>query len=222
MDGSPVTWSRYPAPYDLGTVEIADGSLVITPSTEYPRYPTINPNLFETDLVVQDRLFHDVNVHTQFRALGPGSATAGVAVLDTYYTSALQGSIIWGGLEPSGDLTIWYEQNGNPNVLRSLASGLSMRGSDVQLCLVIDGEYVRLSAWPADGLEEAAPQISSRLPTLFRPQDHEGRATIWASSLGTPVPVAFRFVNVVPEPSSWVLAGLGILGLTLRRRRARM
>ena len=102
-DNNPVTWSRYPAPYDLGTVEIIDGSLVVTPSTEYPRYPGA-ADYFETDLVVEDRLFHDVNVLTRFRASRSGSVT-GFGFSIRIYTDALEGSALWGFLNhPLGDV----------------------------------------------------------------------------------------------------------------------
>ena len=57
-----------------------------------------------------------------------------------------------------------------------------------------------------------------RLDSLGSWAGSEGRVT-YGRELGTPGPVAFRFVDVVPEPSSGLLAALGLLGLLLSSRR---
>jgi hypothetical protein len=65
-DGNPVTWSRYPGPFfDRGDISVQNGRLVLTPPFDGP---TAFPGYFETDVVVENQHFHDVNIHTQIRA----------------------------------------------------------------------------------------------------------------------------------------------------------
>jgi hypothetical protein len=62
-DGNPVTWSRYPAPFDVGDVSVQNGSLVLTPPIDGP--PSGFQGYWETDVVVENQLYHDVNIHTK-------------------------------------------------------------------------------------------------------------------------------------------------------------
>ena len=49
MDDSPVTWSRYPAPYDLGTVEVTEGNLVLNQAKAEAKKRRLDADIFRSD-----------------------------------------------------------------------------------------------------------------------------------------------------------------------------
>jgi hypothetical protein len=203
-DGNPVTWSRFPAPYDQGDFSVKDGSFVVTPPIDGPLPIPFFSNYWETDVVVESQLYHDVNIHTRVRELASGDDAhqAGIIALDTYFTDGLDGSSVQGILgklfDGSSGISLITSQNNGFGELSRESTALSHFETDVNLRLVVQGDTVSLKAWPEGDPEPLEPQLSRPLPEHYWNQ--EGRVGIWAGNQNTSVPVAFRFVNVLPLP----------------------
>ncbi|MFO0912244.1 MAG: hypothetical protein U0795_04780 [Pirellulales bacterium] len=213
QDGNPVTWSRYPAPFDDGTVQSINGDLVITPGN------TLIPGFvqyYETDVVVEDRLYHDVDIHAIARAQSSSLSVFGVGALDTFFTSGTS------GIGLSGYIRSDLKELGMNMITDDVTTNLGLKTlsfdqyqGDVHLRLRVQGAKATVTAW-LDGTVEPAPQISVTLPSSL--QNVEGRVGIFAGSSTTKVATAFRSVAVVPEPSSSLVVGAFLLLPAWRRR----
>jgi hypothetical protein len=218
-DGSPVTWSDYPAPYNLGTFEVVNGDLVISPATSGPTLPAA-PNYREKDVVVAGRLFHNVNVRARVRALTNQPSVVGIGVLDTHVTDGNVGVSVNSSLVYDGSrryLTMNREINQNFATLGEVNTSISHSAADVHLRMAISGNQASFSVWPEGEPEPAVPQLQRTLPSTF--DNIQGRVVIYAGNGGTASPVAFRFVNAVPEPSSLALMGSAVVAILSRARR---
>lgn len=221
VDGNPVTWTRYAPPFDQGTFEVVNGSLVVTPPTSGPLPAPGIPNYWETDVYVADRVYHDVNVLTQFRGLAQGSSLAGITALDTEATIGASGNFVSGYLALDGstrELRITHGVGAGGTIAR-VDTPLSHLTDEMNLRFVVSGLKAYLSAWPV-GTPEPAPQLSANVPAPLA--NAQGHVAVYVGNRNTSVPVAFRFVNVVPEPSSLVLAGLAAVAALHRARRQRV
>jgi hypothetical protein len=223
-DGSPVTWSDYPAPYNLGTFAIVDGDLVISPATSGPTLPAA-PNYREKDVVADDRLFHNVNVHARVRALTNQPSVAGIGVLDTHVTDGRIGMAVNSFLVFDGSrryLGMNREINQSFVAMGEVNTPISHSAVDVNLRVVITANQASFSVWPEGEPEPAVPQLQGTLPSAF--DNVQGRVVIFAGNAVTESPLAFRFVSAVPEPSSLALVGSAVTAALLRswRRRRRV
>jgi hypothetical protein len=198
-DDSPVTWSRYAAPLDLGDVTVIDGDLVIVPPASGPLpYPSV-PNYWETDVVVENQLYHDVNVVAQVRALNDEPSVVGISVLDTFYNDLSNGENLVFALaliDNSRYLTLHYFKGETAFRLAiQEPTMISHRDEDLNFRLVVSGDKVRATAWPS-GSVEPAPQLAGVLPELF--DNLAGRVALIAGGQSAEAPVAFRAVTVIP------------------------
>jgi hypothetical protein len=206
-DGSPATWARYAPPFDQGTFAAEDGSLVVTPPTSGPL--PFGPNYWETGVYSANQLYHDVNVLAQFRALAQGSTWAGINALDTEATLGRSGIYATGFIVRDGSNSfLRITQNDAP--LGTSNTTLSHVTDEMNMRFVVSGLNASLTAWPL-GTPEPAPQLSLTLPSSYA--SAQGHVAVWAGNRNTSVPVAFRFVNVVPEPASIAIAFAIILTL---------
>jgi hypothetical protein len=74
----------------------------------------------------------------------------------------------------------------------------------------ITGLKASLTAWP-EGTPEPAPQLSVTLPSSYA--NAQGHVAVWVGNRNASVPVAFRFVQVAPEPASLTMAFVAIVAL---------
>jgi hypothetical protein len=205
-DGSPATWAHSAPPFDQGNFAVVNGSLAITPATSgTPPFP----NLWETDVYLANQLYHDVNVHAQFRALAQGSSWVGINALDTEATQGRSGVYATGFIVQDG-ANRFLRITQNDSAIATSNTTLSQLTDELNMRFVVTGLRASLTAWPL-GTPEPAPQLSVTLPASYA--STEGHVTIWAGNRTTSVPVAFRFVNVVPEPASITIAFVMILML---------
>jgi hypothetical protein len=221
-DGSPVTWADYPAPYNLGTFEVVNGDLVISPATTGPVLPAA-PNYREKDVVAANRLFHDVNVLARVRALTNQPSVVGIGLLDTHFTNGNVGVSVNSSLVFDGSrryLTMNREINQSFVNLGEVNTPVSHSAQDVNLRFSIRGNQASFSVWPDGQPEPLVPQMLRTLPSSF--DNVQGRVVIWAGNAVTASPVAFRFVNVVPEPATAPLAVVSLLATLCWTRRRRL
>ncbi|MCA9150403.1 MAG: hypothetical protein KDA92_13925 [Planctomycetales bacterium] len=221
-DGNPVTWSDYPPPFNLGTFAVVDGDLVITPATTGP-VNGADRNYREKDVVVANRLFHDVNVLARVRALTDAPSIIGIGTLDTHFADngigmSVNSSIVFDGARRY--LLMNYENNLSTTRLGLVDTNISQSASDVNLRVAIAGDVASFSVWADEEAEPTSPQLQRKLPRSF--QNTEGQVVIWAGNAdGVDSPVAFRSITVVPEPSAAMLGSVAYLALLSRVRRCR-
>jgi hypothetical protein len=128
--------------------------------------------------------------------------------LDSHTTSFEEGASAYGGILIDGNsqhLFLNYEADGNISRLATVNTDLSHLTNDMNLRLVVEGNFLSLTAWPTGDDEPEEPQVTAELPEIF--SDVQGRVGVFVGNRDSSVPVAFRYVSVVPEPSSlsWVL-----------------
>jgi hypothetical protein len=143
---------------------------------------------------VDGQLYHDVNIHTQVRALADAPTLVGIGCS---YTLAASGFGAWGYLALDGSdrwLNLAYAVNNTfVNLGRVNNTPLSYVTNEMNLRLVVSSLDVSFTAWP-EGSPEPAPQLSGKLPSVFN--DVQGHVTVFVGNRTTSVPVAFRSVNV--------------------------
>jgi hypothetical protein len=195
-DGSPATWSRYAPPFERGTFAPANGSMVVTPPTSGPL--PFGPNYWETGVYSANQLYHDVNVLAQFRALADGSSWVGINALDTEATQGRGGVYATGFIVRDGT-NRFLRITQNDATLVTSNTTLSQLTDELNMRFVVSGLNASLTAWPL-GTQEPAPQLSVTLPSSYA--DIQGHVAVWVGNRNISVPVAFRSVQVVPEPAS--------------------
>jgi hypothetical protein len=167
-----------------------------------------------------DRVYHDVDIRTQVRSPQSGPSVVVVGALDTYYTIAGSGTGVYFGFVVDGGApfaVINAEINGVSQQLALVQSlTFSHQAQDLNLRLKVQGLDVSAWAWTAESMEPITPIMTARLSAAFT--DVEGRVALGAGSRRTAVPVSFRYVSVVPEPSRFVISLIGGVGLLLRSR----
>jgi hypothetical protein len=112
------------------------------------------------------------------------------------------------------------EVNQNFVQLGEVDTPINHFAGDVNLRVAIAGNQVSFAVWPEGQPEPFVPQLQRTIPSSF--DNVQGRVVILAGNAGTPSPVAFRFVNAVPEPSSVALGSLGFVALAGFVFRARL
>ncbi|MFO0913246.1 MAG: hypothetical protein U0795_09825 [Pirellulales bacterium] len=219
-DGSPANWKRYGPPFDKGDVIIQNGSLVITPPTSGTPSPN-DPNTWETDVYLQDRTYHDVNILTQVRALGDFPTAIGINAIDTDAVNYPGGSGVFGLLVNDGPdryLDLSYSIGTSGGTFGQVDTDLILFDTEVNMRLTIQGEQVTFTVWEVAS-PEPAPQFVRQLPSALR--NHFGYMGLYSIGRNQPAPAAFRYVTIVPEPTT---GGLGLacgLAVLCRGRRRR-
>lgn len=222
VDGSPVTWNETYPPWNTGTREVIDGSYVLTPG-----FDAIRSNYWENDSNVEGLVFRDFSIRTQARVLGTENGVAiGFNARDTHPQSpdGQTGRNIYAWLGTDGSMEIGLGvNNATASILATLQSNLRPTDEDVILRMDVFGESVKLWAWPADDARPTSPQLAVNLPGRPpTPFNTAGQVGIWNGQVDvdlsdTMVPVAFRYVEVVPEPSTLPMAALAAAGLVVVR-----
>jgi hypothetical protein len=205
-DANPVTWVREPPPFHLGSIEVRDGGLLLTAPSSGPNpIPTV-PNYWEMGIASDGQLYHDVDIRTQVRSSLNFTSAVVMGALDTYFTDGQSGTGVYFGFVVDGGAP-WALINSEINGIKqelSSVQGLtySHQTGDLSLRLNIQDLEVRAWAWPTDEAEPAEPLLHATLPASFA--EVEGRVELGAGSRTTAVPVWFRYVSVVPNPSGVV------------------
>jgi hypothetical protein len=181
------------------------------------------PNYREIDVVATDRLFHDVVVNARVRALTNEPSIVGIGVLDTHFTDGAVGMSVNASLVFDGSrryLLMNNEVNQNFTQLGQVDTPINHFAGDVNLRVAIAGNQASFSVWPEGQPEPLVPQMQRTILNAF--DNVQGRVVILAGNSGTESPVAFRFINAVPEPSSVALGSLGIVALAAFGVRTRL
>ena len=185
-DGDPVTWARWFGSWGLGDLTVRDGSLVITPPTDW-----------ETNIYAEGQQYRDVDVLTRVRALADGTTAVAIGALNS-----IDGSIgVWAYFVVDGSnhyMNIQYQNNGPPNLLGQVNTNLSHITDEMNLRLNVIESTMTFKAWPEGSPEPAYPQVIAARPDSLR--DTEGYILVTAGNLQKSVPVAFRSVQVETEP----------------------
>lgn len=219
-DGTPASWTRYAAPFDRGEVIIQNGSLVITPPTSGTPHPA-DPQAWETDVYLQGSLYHDVNILTQVRALSNAPTAIGINAIDMDAVNYPNGSGVYALLVNDGNkkyLELTYGVGTSSGLIGQTPTNLDLFNKEVNMRLIIDGPQVAFTAWEL-GTSEPKPQLVGTLPLSL--QNHQGYMGLYSIGRGTPAPAAFRYVAIVPEPTSGIGSVWGLLLLATRGRRLR-
>jgi hypothetical protein len=82
-DGNPVSWVPGPSPFNLGTREVVQGSMVVNPPTVATPFPGAPANAAEADTYVEGQLYGDVSIRTRFRVTGAGDYWVILGARDT-------------------------------------------------------------------------------------------------------------------------------------------
>jgi hypothetical protein len=126
----------------------------------------------------------------------------------------------WGGIRENGLLGIGRENsNGSQTTFDTIGTTLDPINGDVLLRFEVIGNQISLFAWQEGSTMPASPQLTQQdnvwtaggtLGLTYNPNLAGG------SSLGS---VVFRYYKVVPEPSTILLAMLGMTTVCCYRRR---
>jgi hypothetical protein len=133
----------------------------------------------------------------------------GINALDTEATQGRNGVYVTGFIVRDGtNRFLRITQNDVP--LATSNTALSQVTDELNMRFVISGLKASLTAWPL-GTPEPAPQLSVTLPSSYA--NAQGHVAVWVGNRSTSVPVAFRFVEVVPEPASITTVFVTIVAL---------
>jgi hypothetical protein len=217
-DGMPVRWIPIrKAPENEGSREVVDGSYIITPGST----PAGFAGYYEADSVVEGQEFREVTIRTRARALRPGQVFAGVAARNPLSAD----SALWAAVTSEGRLVVgaWDTPSNSAQEWNYPNSGLNPFQTDINLTFQVGADEARLWAWAEGGAQPIEPQIVvGDLPDYLRPS---GEIGVWTGGFANGperVPVAFRFVEAIPEPSTAVLGSLGIVALAAFGCRTRL
>jgi hypothetical protein len=196
QDGSPVTWAP-----SLGTWDASSGDYVATGSV-----PRIS--------LVPAHVLSDASARAQVRVMGNIEAILALRRLPTGGYS--------GVIRPDGTVVIGRVGPDGPMALGSAVVPFNPVEQDVMLQFDAFDDKLSLWAWPVGEPMPDEPQV-----VVFDDTFTEGPAGLISAGLaaGPSDSTTFRFVHVadthIPEPSTFVLMGLGVCGLLYARRRKR-
>lgn len=206
-DDAPVSWLA-----SSGIVlDASSGDLVVT--SDPPRAGAL------ADHPVLDTEFDNGSIRTQVRLLtgeetgsGPGHFV-GVFARESFSPQFAVGA----GISPNGELSIALGVGavGSPDdiTLATVATDLDVFSTDIHLKFDFFGPSLALTAW-ADGTPEPSiPQLTAMDDTIL-----SRRSLGVIGQRGFASTTAFRFFEVVPEPTTALLFGLGLLGFGAKRR----
>ena len=153
-------------------------------------------------------LYHDVDILTQVRALADGPTTVGLGALDTLPDDQGDGrgvylELILFGAGSSILLNTW--DGGNIRDLNQYTyldekpiGTISYLDSDLNLRLVVSGNEVLGSAWPAGTPEPSTALLRGILPPEFK--NVQGHVVFGDRREHAEVPIAFRHITVTSDP----------------------
>lgn len=202
-DGMPVTWTPEP-PFDTGEFNVVGGDFLITPGP----VPSLGPDWFESDAFVADRVFGDVTVKTQVRALGSGRSHTGVVVLSDFSSTSL-----WAAIRDDGRMIVGAF-NDEFEDLWEATSQVSPIQMDVNLQFTVSDDAAEFYAWAVGGEKPSAPQlVVPNLPDYLLTEGHVGVFVASGSRTTQSTPSAYRWFAAVPEPSTFALTTLAFLAV---------
>jgi hypothetical protein len=226
-DGNPVQWVPPDPSVDRGTAEVVGGDLLITPSPTALPFPGTDPDYIEVAVLAENRLYQDVSIHTQLRVSGQDPYWVGIMARDTTAMPQLPRVGVWMFLHIDGNSATSLHTGGRTDegampTTRSIPTSLNAHDTDVHMQLDVFGDTASIFAW-ADGQERpTSPLLTQHLDVS---QMVEGNVGLWYGQWRPPLDAlntaTFRFVEVVPEPSTTLLAVLGLIGLAAISRRKR-
>ena len=225
-DGNPVNWIHQIPPFDQGVAEVTDGAFHLTPSPTAPPIPVagIGPEYIELQVLAEGHVYQDVSVHTLISVSGQESYAVGVQARDTAYIDQALGVAVWATLsmDSFGNKRVHLGGATDGGVFPGLArqTTLNAQESDVHLQLDIVGDTAKVFAW-ADGDEmPTSPQLTRQVDTT---QMVEGNVILWYGQDRPPIQslqtATFRFVEVVPEPSSSALVFAAVISVFVSQRK---
>jgi hypothetical protein len=133
----------------------------------------------------------------------------GINALDTEATQGRSGAYVTGFIVQDG-ANRFLRITQNDALLVTSNTTLSHFTDELNMRFVVSGLRASLTAWPL-GTSEPAPQLSIMLPSSYA--NAQGHVAVWVGNRNTSVPVAFRFVEVVPEPASLTMAFVATVAL---------
>jgi hypothetical protein len=201
-DGEPVSW--VPLPTTQGTYDASSGDYLLA------------PQIRAIGASVPKFVLHNVSIRTQLRMLTPSVSGGGVELLARLDPVA---STYEGAIDEDGK--VYIARTGVS--LASANTDLRPLEEDVIMQFDVIGSSLSLWAWREGEKMPSAPLVTATDSRYFLGQTGVYYFANEANStLGSAI---FRYVHVadmhIPEPSTAVLAVLGLTCACLRRRRAK-
>jgi RNA polymerase sigma factor (sigma-70 family) len=216
FDGTPVHWRQEGPPFDQGILLVQNGNLMITPPNTLPF------DFVDVNVRVDGLVYTDVSLRTRLRVLGTGTFSTGLNARNTYdLQNGLIGSWTTAQIRDDGRLIIGAALNDQITELAVVPSDLNPTLYDVNLKFDLMGRTARLTAWREGMPMPGSPQVTATLPNYVADQGAVGIFNAQSLEQDPKFPVAFRYFQAVPEPSSVALgslSGIVLASLAFRTR----